>query len=75
MAHTRKVSVYPVGIPHQRMRIMKDANVSRKSTPGKIKGERCKASPMDRIFAKRNRSYKYPGYDSWSKRGSKKGKS
>lgn len=31
-------------------------------TPGKTKGENCMASGLDRLMAKRNRSYKHPYY-------------
>jgi len=40
-------------------------------THGKDKGFSCKASPSDRIFAKRSRSFKMPNYDSWTKQGGK----
>jgi hypothetical protein len=34
-------------------------------TPGNTKGLNCQASPLDRIFATRNRSHKYQGYSEW----------
>lgn len=37
-------------------------------TPGKTKGPHCQATGPDRIYATRNRSYKYPGYDGWCER-------
>lgn len=46
------------------------SRVSRPSnaTKGKDKGEDCQASPQDRIYATRNRSHKYPGYEQWTQR-------
>ena len=38
------------------------------STPGSSKGENCQATPMERIYCGRNRSYKYPGYVDWLKK-------
>lgn len=35
------------------------------STPGSVKGENCQADSKARTFCKRNRSYKYEGYDQW----------
>ena len=46
---------------------MKDSNTPRKSTPGITKQENCHASPQSRTMCRRNRSYRYPGYDAWSK--------
>lgn len=40
-------------------------------TPGKLKGENCKASPMDRFYAKRSRSYKSKGYATWCRKSEK----
>uniref|UniRef100_A0A6M3LIZ9 Uncharacterized protein n=1 Tax=viral metagenome TaxID=1070528 RepID=A0A6M3LIZ9_9ZZZZ len=34
-------------------------------TPGKMKGENCKCTILDRYMAKTNRSYKHPEYASW----------
>lgn len=35
------------------------------STPGSVKGENCKASSLDRIICRRNRSYKMAEYEAW----------
>lgn len=32
-------------------------------TPGSVKGESCKASPLDKVLCYRNRSYKHPAYN------------
>lgn len=37
-------------------------------TPGKLKGESCQASPLDRTYAKRSRSYKMRGYLTWCRK-------
>jgi len=37
-------------------------------TPGKTKGETCKADAMDKFMAKRSRSYKHPLYAQWCKK-------
>ena len=44
-------------------------------TNGKDKGRSCKATQMQKGFAKRNRSYKWPDYDVWllMKNGTKGG--
>uniref|UniRef100_A0A6H1ZAT5 Uncharacterized protein n=1 Tax=viral metagenome TaxID=1070528 RepID=A0A6H1ZAT5_9ZZZZ len=34
-------------------------------TPGRTKVLSCHASPLERYFAKRNRSYKHIGYEDW----------
>lgn len=34
-------------------------------TPGKAKGDSCKADSMSRYFAKRSRAYKHPDYGVW----------
>lgn len=41
------------------------------STPGKTKGDNCKASPMDRTFARKSRAYRMREYDNWGKDGTK----
>lgn len=33
------------------------------SSAGGTKGNQCKASPLDKTVARRNRSYKYPEYE------------
>ena len=38
------------------------------STPGIAKGEICMANGLDKIMAKRNRSYKMRGYPAWCER-------
>ena len=38
------------------------------STPGRSKGLNCQATPDERFFAKKSRSYKYPGYEEWCKK-------
>ncbi len=35
------------------------------STPGKVKGQNCQATPLQKSFAKRAKSYKWQGYDEW----------
>jgi len=37
-------------------------------TAGKDKQENCKATVMDRYFAKRARSYKHPRYGEWCRK-------
>jgi hypothetical protein len=52
----------------------KNKNASRKSsTPGKLKGENCQASSLDRFYAKYSRAHKHPGYGDWllRKKGTK----
>jgi len=66
MSHRERIAALrrhpPVGIK-------KDAdNPPSKSEPGRNKGENCQASKRDRLFAKRNRSYRYPGYGDWCRR-------
>ncbi|MFH1209361.1 MAG: hypothetical protein V1663_01055 [archaeon] len=34
-------------------------------TPGKMKGENCKSTILDRHMAKTSRSYKHPKYSAW----------
>jgi hypothetical protein len=50
----------------------KDKIVRKKSkgsqTPGKLKGPKCQATGLDRLMAKRNRSYKSPEYTRWCQR-------
>lgn len=54
-------------------RAIRKSNASQ--TPGKKKGENCKADSIDRYMAKANRSYKHPLYIAWYMRkdGNKKG--
>lgn len=41
-------------------------------TPGRIKGEHCQASPLDKYMAKRNRSYKHEDYSKWCEKSRKR---
>ena len=43
-------------------------------TPGKTKGLACQASPLAKHFAKRSRSYKTIGFDTWSQESKRKNK-
>lgn len=36
-------------------------------TPGKSKGDTCKADAMKKFFARRSKSYKHEGYGNWCK--------
>ncbi len=49
----------PEGCPTKRLRKLRKAS----STTGKSKG--LIPSPMHRMYARRNRSYKYPQYEAW----------
>jgi hypothetical protein len=54
-------------------RAKKTKKQSRKAqTAGSLKGENCKAGPLDRFMAKRNRSYKHREYAGWCERMKKK---
>ena len=44
----------------------KRARAASCNTAGKMKSEDCQASIMDRYFASAARSYKHPGYVTWS---------
>lgn len=35
------------------------------STPGLLKGDNCRASFLERYFAKYSRAYKHPEYNAW----------
>jgi hypothetical protein len=44
----------------------RDKRKGKKSqTPGKMKSLNCQATPLERYIARRNRSYKHPGYSTW----------
>lgn len=53
----------------------KNKNSQGSQTPGRTKGANCQATPTQKSFAKRNRSYKWDGYSAWclQKNGTKKG--
>lgn len=37
-------------------------------TPGSTKGDNCQATGLDRLMAKRNRSWKHPLYAAWCRK-------
>lgn len=58
-----------VAQPRQAMQMKKKEKLRKgSSTSGRSKGENCKASPKERTMAKRGRSYRWNGYETWCKK-------
>lgn len=66
--HRGKVAKLRHTIPVGLGRVAKKTKAPSSETPGKTKGSNCQAMPKDKVFAKRNRSYKMKGYKDWCRR-------